>query len=64
MRFTDVTAIIAKTQEELQDMVTLETTNIDKSQIMRVTRSIESFQIKLNIRELKKQDPHANIWAQ
>ena len=57
------TAIIAKTKKELQDMVNrlVETgrkygmeINIDKSQIMRVSRSNESLQIKVNNRELKE----------
>ena len=62
VRFTDYTAIIAKTQEELQYMVgklvdtgrkySMEI-NIDKSQVMRVSRSNESLQIKVNNRELK-----------
>jgi len=30
--------------------------NIDKSQVMRVTRSNETFQIKVNNRELKEVD--------
>ena len=60
--FADDTAIIAKTQEELQDMVNrLVNTgreygmeiNIEKSQIMRVSRSNSSLQIKVNNRELK-----------
>ena len=58
-------AIIAKTQEELQDMVNrlVDTgrkygmeINIDKSQVMRVSRSNESLQIKVNNRELKEVD--------
>ena len=57
--------IIAKTQEELQDMVKklVDTgrkygmeINIDKSQVMRVSTSNESWQIKVNNRELKKVD--------
>ena len=62
VRFEDDTAIIAESQEELQDMVnrlvdigrkdSLEI-NIDKSQVMRVSRSNESLQIKENNRELK-----------
>ena len=53
---------LPKTQEELQDMVNrlVETgrkygmeINIDKSQVMRVSRSNESLQIKVNNRELK-----------
>ena len=62
VRFADDKAIIAKTQEELQDMVNrLVNTgrkcgmeiNIDKSQVMRVSRSNESLQIKVNNRELR-----------
>ena len=57
--FADDTAIIAKTQEELQDMVNrlVDTgrkygmeINIDKSQVMRISRSNESLQIKVNNR--------------
>jgi Reverse transcriptase (RNA-dependent DNA polymerase). len=53
VRFADDTAIIAKTQEELQDMVirlidTGMEINIEKSQVMRVSRSNESLQIKVN----------------
>ena len=57
IRFANDTAIIAKTQEELQDMVNrLNDTgkkygmeiNIHKSQIMRVSRSNESLQIRVN----------------
>ena len=63
--FADDTAIITKTQEELQDMVNrlVDTgkkygmeINIDKSQVMRVSRSNESLQIKVNNRELKEVD--------
>ena len=63
VRFADDTAIIAKTQEELQDMVNrlVDTgrkygmdINIDKSQVMRVSMSNESLQIKVNNRELKE----------
>ena len=63
MRFAYDTAIIAKTQEELQDMVKrlVDTgrkygmeINIDKSQIMRVSTSNESLQIKVGNREPKK----------
>ena len=63
--FADDTAIIAKTQEELQDMVNrlFDTgrkygmeININKSQLMRVSRSNESLQIKVNNRELKEVD--------
>ena len=63
--FADDVAITAKTREELQDMVNrlvdtgrkygLEI-NIDKSQVMRVSRSYESLQIKVNNRELKQKD--------
>jgi len=65
VRFADDTAIIAKTQEELQDMVDrLVNTgrkygmeiNIHKSQVMEVSRSNESLQIKVNNRELKEVD--------
>ena len=65
VRFADNTAIIVKTQEELQDMVNrLVATgrkygmeiNIDKSQVMRVSKSNESLQIKVNSRELKQVD--------
>jgi Reverse transcriptase (RNA-dependent DNA polymerase). len=65
VRFADDTAIIAKTQEKLQDMVNrlVDTgrkydmeINIDKSQVMRVSRSNESLQIKVNNRELKEGD--------
>ena len=56
-------AIIAKTQEELQDMVNrlVDTgrkygMEINKSQVMRVSRSNESLQIKVNNRELKEVD--------
>ena len=61
----DDTAIIAKTQEELEDMVyrLVDTgrkygmeINIDKSQVMSVSRSNESLQIKVNNRELKEVD--------
>ena len=68
VRFADDTAIIAKTQEELQDMANrlvdagrkygMEI-NIDKSQVMRVSRSNESLRIKVNNRELKEVD-HSN----
>ena len=62
VRFADDTAIIAKAQEELQDMVNrLVYTGkkygmeivIDKSQVMIVSRSNESLQLKVNNRELK-----------
>ena len=65
VRFADDTTIIAKTQEELQDMVNnlVDTgrkygmeINIDKSQVMRVSRSNKSLQIKVNNRELKEID--------
>ena len=58
-RFADDTAVKAKTQEELQDMKNrlVDTgrkygieTNIDKLQVMRVSRSNESLQIKVNNR--------------
>ena len=61
----DDTAIVAKTQEELQHMVNrlVDTgrkygmeINFDKSQVMRVSRSNESLQIKVNNRELKEVD--------
>ena len=64
-RFADDTAIIAKTQEELQDMVNRLVDNeskngmeinIDESQVMRVSRSNGPFQIKVNNRELKEVD--------
>ena len=59
VRLADDTAIrpIAKTEEELQDMVTklVDTrrkygmdTNIDKSQVMKTSRSNESLNIKVN----------------
>jgi len=66
IRFVDDTAIMAKTKEELQDMVNrlIDTgrkygmeINIEKSQVMRVYRSNESLQIKVNNRELKEVDP-------
>ena len=65
VRFADDTAIIAKTQEELQYLVNrlVDTgrkygmeINLDKSQVMRVSRSNESLQIKVNNRELKEVD--------
>ena len=65
VRFADYTAIIAKTQEELQHMVNrlVDTgrkygmeINMDKSQVMRVSRCNESSQIKVNNRELKEVD--------
>jgi Reverse transcriptase (RNA-dependent DNA polymerase). len=55
VRFIDDTAIMAKTQEEVKDMVNrlVDTgrkygmkINIDKSQVMRVSRRNESLQIK------------------
>ena len=65
MRIADDMCIIAKTQEELQDMVKrlvhtgrkygMEI-NINKSQVMRVSRSNESLRIKANNRELKEVD--------
>ena len=57
--------IIDKTQEQLQDMVNrlVDTEkkygmeiNIDKSHVMRVSRSNEQLQIKVGNRELKKVD--------
>jgi len=66
VRFGDDRAITATTQEELQDTVNrlVDTgrkkyameINIDKSQLMRVSRSNESLQIKVNNRELKEVD--------
>ena len=65
IRFADETAIVAKTQEELQDMVNrlVDTgrkygmeINIDKSHVMRVSGSNESLKIKVNNRELKEVD--------
>ena len=65
VRFADDTAITAKTQEELQDMVNrlVDTgrkhgmeINVDKSQVMRVSKSNESLQIKVYNRELKEVD--------
>ena len=62
VRLVDDTAIIAKTQEELQDIVNrlVDTgrkygmeINIDKSQVMRVSRINKSLQIEVNNRELK-----------
>ena len=62
VRFVDD---IAKTKGELQDMVNrlVDTgrkyrmeINIDKSQVMRVSRSNESLQIEVNNRELKEVD--------
>ena len=65
VRFADNTAIVAKAQKELQDMVNryvdternygLEI-NIHKSHVMRVSRSNKSFQIKVTNRELKEVD--------
>ena len=58
----DDTAIIAKTHEEIHDVVNrlVDTgrrygmdINIDKSNVMRVSRSNESLHIKVNNRELK-----------
>ena len=58
-----ITAIIAKTQEELQDMVNrlVDTgrkcgmeINTDKSQVMRVARRNDSLWIEVCIRELNK----------
>ena len=65
VRFADDTAIIAKTQEELHNMLNrlVDTErkygmeiNIDKSLVMRVSRSNELMQIKVNNRELKEID--------
>ena len=62
VRFVDDMAIIGKTQEELQDTVNrlVDTgrkngmeINIDKSQVMRVSRSNESLRIKVGNRGLK-----------
>ena len=62
MRSADDTAIIAKTQQKLQNVVNrLKETgskcgvksNIDKSQIMRVSKRNVSLRIKLGNRELK-----------
>ena len=61
----DDMAIIAKTQEELQDMVNGLVNNgrkygteinIHKSQGMRISRGNESLQIKVNNRKLKEVD--------
>ena len=58
-----ITAIVAITEEELQDVVNrlVDTgrkygmeINFDKSQVMRVSRSNESLHIKVNNRELKE----------
>jgi len=65
VRFAYYMANIAKTQEEVQDMVNRlvdtgreygKKINIDKSQIMRVSKNNESLQIKVNNRELKEVD--------
>ena len=57
VRFADETVIITKTQEQLQDMLNrlVDTgrkygmeINIDKSQVMRVSSSNESLEIKVN----------------
>ena len=61
-RFADDTVIVAKTQEELQDMKTLVDTgrkygmkiNIDKSQVMIKSRRNESLWVKVGNREHKK----------
>ena len=67
----DDMAIIAKTQEKLQDMVNRLVNNrrkcgmeinIDKSQVMRISRSKESLQIKVN-RELKEVDHFKYLWS-
>ena len=65
MGFANDTAIIAKTQEELKDMVNrlVDTgrkcameINIDKTQVMRKSRSNESLQNIVNNTELKEVD--------
>ena len=65
VRFQDDMTIIAKTQEELQDMVNrlVDTgrkygmeININKSRVMRVSKSSESLQIKICNTELNKED--------
>ena len=65
MKFEDDTTIIAKIQEELPNMANrLVNTgrkysmeiNIDKSQVMRISMSNESSEIKVNNRELKEVD--------
>ena len=57
MRFADDMTIIAKTQKQSQDLVNrlVDTgrkydmeINIDKSQVIRVSRSSETLQIELN----------------
>ena len=65
VRFVDEMAIIAKTQKEQQDMANrlddpgkkygIEI-NTDKSQVMRVSRSNESLQIKLSNKDPKEVD--------
>ena len=64
-RFADAAAIIAKTQEELQDMVNrLVGTgrkyemgiNINKSQVMSVSKNNESLRIKISNIKLKEVD--------
>jgi Reverse transcriptase (RNA-dependent DNA polymerase). len=63
VKFVDDTAIIAETQEELQDVLRRmvntgrmysKEINIDNSQVMGVSRSIESSRIKVGNRELKE----------
>ena len=60
MRFADNAAVII--QEEVQDMANRfidagkkfgKNINLDQSQVIRVSRSNESLQIKVNNRELK-----------
>ena len=51
VKFADDTSAIAKTQEETWNKYGIEF-NIDKSQVMRVSRSNVSLQIKVNNREL------------
>ena len=63
VRFVDGTAIISKTQQEIQYIVNrlvdsglkygMEI-NSDKSQVMRLSRNNESLQIKVNNRDRKK----------
>jgi hypothetical protein len=65
VRFVGDTDIIARTKKELHDKVNrlVDTRrkydmeiNIDKSHVMRISRSNESLQIKVNNRELKEVD--------
>jgi Reverse transcriptase (RNA-dependent DNA polymerase). len=62
VRIADDTAVIAKSQEELRDMVNRSVNigrkcgmeiNIDKSKVKRVSMSNESLKIKVGNRELK-----------